>query len=155
MKYWNASVLILVAGLVFFSAVRGGAQQVTRAQLARALQQCEQDLDASKRQILKLQQALKASDRVMERYQAASDSLIANLKQQLAVQNSVSSLLKLNADTLQAMVNDYGKKLNEINRLYIKELKKQTRPWFLTLNGLKGLIYGLLLGGIIGGVMAM
>ena len=155
MKYWNASVLILVAGLVFFSAVRGGAQQVTRAQLARALQQCEQDLDASKRQILKLQQALKASDRVMERYQATSDSLIANLKQQLAVQDSVSSLLKLNADTLQAMVNDYGKKLDEINRLYIKELKKQTRPWFLTLNGLKGLIYGLLLGGIIGGVMAM
>ncbi len=155
MRHLAHQMLLLITGIFVLATTPVAAQQVTRAQLARALQECEQDLEASKQQILKLQQALKASNQVMERYQAVSDSLLSNLKQQLTIQDSVSSLLKMNADTLQAMVADYSKKLDEINRLYIKELKKQSHPWFLTLNGLKGLIYGLLLGGIVGGVLAM
>lgn len=144
---------------IFFLLLVGPAQlfsqQVTKAQLARALSECEADLEASKLQIRKLSDALQATDALIDQHRAVSDSLISNLRQQLVIQDSVSVLLKINADTLQTMVQDFRKKLDEVDRLYISELKKQTRPWYLTGHGLKGLIYGVFIGGALGLVFSL
>ncbi len=126
------------------------AQQVTKAQLAKALQECEQDFDAGKRQIKILNNALNSTNTLIDRQSAISDSLITNLRGQLALQDSVTLLLKANADTLHLMVTDYSKKLDEVNSLYIRELKKRGRPWFLSGNGLQGLSYGLFIGAALG-----
>lgn len=126
------------------------AQEVTRAQLAQALQECEQDLQTGKQQIEILRNALQDTDQMIDNRKAISDSLIVNLRQQLFIQDSVTILLKANADTLQRMVVDYRQKLDEVNNLYIHELKNQTRPWFLTGNGLKGLSYGAFIGAALG-----
>ncbi len=126
------------------------AQQVTKAQLAKALQECEQDFQAGKQQIEILSKALKATNHLIDRQTAVSDSLITNLRTQLVLQDSVTTLLKANADTLHMMVTDYNKKLDEVNSLYIRELKKRSRPWFLSGNGLQGLSYGLFIGAALG-----
>lgn len=126
------------------------AQDVTRAELAQALQECEQDLQTSQQQIEILRSALQNTDQMIEQRKNISDSLIVNLSQQLFLQDSVTALLKVNADTLQRMVVDYSQKINEVNKLYIQELKKQTRPWFLSANGLKGLSYGAFIGAALG-----
>lgn len=145
MKVQRLFVLIL-----FLFACQSMAQQVTKAQLAKALQECEQDSEAGKRQIEILSNALNSTNQLIERRSAVSDSLIGNLHRQLALQDSVTLLLKANADTLHLMVVDYSKKLDEVNGLYIRELKKQGRPWFLSGNGLTGLSYGLFIGGALG-----
>ena len=139
--------------LLFF--MNGQAQQVTRAQLAEALQSCEQDLDSSRTQIEVLRDALNKTQLLIDTRKNVSDSLISNLRYQIIVQDSITGLLKTNSDTLQMMIVDYRDKLDEVNNLYISELKKQTRPWFLSQNGLKGLSYGLFIGAALGLIFAV
>lgn len=135
--------------------MNGQAQQVTRAQLAEALQSCEQDLDSSRTQIEVLRDALNKTQLLIDTRKNVSDSLISNLRYQIIVQDSITGLLKTNSDTLQMMIVDYRDKLDEVNNLYISELKKQTRPWFLSQNGLKGLSYGLFIGAALGLIFAV
>ncbi|GEM_PF-2910059 len=149
------TVLMSLIFLLLVNSAQLFSQQVTKAQLAKALSECEADLEVSKQQIRKLSDALQATDNLIERHRAVSDSLISNLRQQLFIQDSVSALLKINADTLQTMVRDFQKKLDEVDRLYISELKKQSRPWYLTGHGLKGLIYGVFIGGALGLVFSL
>ncbi|HID39936.1 MAG TPA: hypothetical protein EYP36_10550 [Calditrichaeota bacterium] len=126
------------------------AQTVTKRQLAEELKKCDLALKASQEQIKVLSMALRATDSLMLAHRAATDRLIQNLHDRLVVQDSITTLMQVNADTLQAMVRDYKSKLEEVDRLYIAELKKQTKPWFLTGNGLKGLVYGVFIGGALG-----
>lgn len=128
---------------------------MTRAQLAQALRECEQDLEASQRQVEILQTALTNTDTLLEQRKALSDSLISNLKEQLSLQDSVTLMFKINSDTLQLMLVDYRQKLEQVNQLYVQELKKQTRPWFLSGNGLKGLSYGVFVGAALGLVFGL
>jgi len=151
--WYNFLVSLLVVSFAQIHQLQ--AQTVSRAQLAAALRECENDLQASRLQIEQLQKALKASDELAGKWRSVSDSLIQNLRAQLTNQDSVTLLLKMNSDTLQTMVNDYRQKLDEIDRLYISELRRQSRPWFLTGNGLKGLIYGVLLGAVMGGLFTV
>ncbi len=141
--------LHFLLSFLFFSGTLA-AQQVSKAQLAKALQECEQDFEAGKQQIKILNNALNSTNQLINRHSAVSDSLITNLRSQLALQDSVTLLLKANADTLHLMVTDYSKKLDDVNSLYIRELKKRGRPWFLSGNGLTGLSYGLFVGGALG-----
>ena len=112
-------------------------------------------LKASQEKIKTLSSALQATDSLMLVHRAATDSLIQNLRARLAVQDSITSLMRVNSDTLQAMVSDYKAKLEEVDQLYIAELKKQTRPWFLTGDGLKGLVYGVFIGGALGLIFSL
>ena len=131
------------------------AQTVTKRQLAEELKKCDQMLKASQEKIKTLSSALQATDSLMLVHRAATDSLIRNLRARLAVQDSITSLMRMNSDTLQAMVRDYKAKLEEVDQLYIAELKKQTRPWFLTGDGLKGLVYGVFIGGALGLIFSL
>lgn len=144
------SINSLIIACLFILPFVLTAQDVTRAELAQALQECEQDLQTSRQQIEVLRSALQDTDQMIEQRKAISDSLIANLRQQLFIQDSVTTLLKINADTLHSMVVDYSQKLDEVNKLYVHELKKQSRPWFLSANGLKGLSYGAFIGAALG-----
>ena len=146
MKFFNPLYFVWLLILPFVLI----AQDVTREELAQALQECELDLQSSRQQIEILRSALQSTDQMIEQRKSISDSLIVNLRQQLFLQDSVTNLLKVNVDTLQRMVVDYSQKLDEVNTLYIHELKRQTRPWFLSANGLKGLSYGAFIGAALG-----
>jgi septal ring factor EnvC (AmiA/AmiB activator) len=150
LKHIFNTIAVLLVLLSFASA-----QQVTKAELVKALKACEQDLDSAKVQIRTLSDALEDTNRLIDKRATISDSLIANLKYQLFLQDSVTALFKANTDTLQRMVADYSQKLDEVNKLYVHELERQTRPWFLTGNGLKGLSYGLFVGAALGLVFAV
>jgi len=141
--------LFVVSGL-FVITSNAAAQQVSRRQLISALKSCERDLQKSKQHILNLSTALAASDSLLASYRSVTDSLTQNLKKRLFLQDSIARLMQMNADTLQRMVKDYSKKLAQVDRLYINELKKKSRPWFFTGNGLKGLLYGVFVGGALG-----
>lgn len=143
-------IYISISMMVALFLVPLYGQQATRAQLAEALAGCEQDLDTARRQISQLQAALQNSNELIGRRQQISDSLLANLRLQLVLQDSVQALFTANNDTLQKMVVDYREKLNQIDALYIKELKEKSRPWYLTWKGLQGLSYGLFSGAAIG-----
>ncbi len=143
----NRTVRIL---LVLLFSVPLLAQQPGKAELARALQQSESELETCRQTVRTLQNALTETDMLLSARKSVSDSLLSNLRKQLSVQDSVTILLKTNSDTLQRMVLDYSDKLDEINRLYVHELKQQTRPWFFTDNGLKGLMYGIFVGAALG-----
>ena len=144
------SIKSIFIACVFILPFTLHAQDITRAELAQALLECEQDLNASQQQIEILRSALQSTNQMIDQRKAISDSLIINLRQQLFLQDSVTTLLKINADTFQRMVVDYSEKLDEVNKLYIHELKKQARPWFLSANGLKGLSYGAFIGAALG-----
>ncbi len=140
-----------VAMSIFFMlTVTAFAQQPGRAELAKALQQSESELETCRQTVRTLQNALSETDALITARKSVSDSLLTNLRKQLFLQDSVTILLKTNSDTLQRMVLDYSGKLDEINRLYVHELKRQTRPWFFTGNGLKGLMYGVFVGAALG-----
>ena len=152
MKFRNFAFFFFL--ILFWMQIVTG-QQVTREELARELKKCDLALQESQQQILVLSRALKASDSLLFRHQAATDSLIQNLKSRLFLQDSITTLMKINSDTLHAMIRDYSAKLDEVDSLYISELKKQTRPWFLTGNGLKGLVNGVFVGGVLGLTVAI
>ena len=149
------SPLIIIIIIAALGTNKLQAQQVSARELAKALKECESDLDASKLQIKSLHGALEATDEIILKRKIVADSLFTNLKSQLFFQDSIAILMKMNADTLQLMVRDYSNKLDEVNELYIKELRKQSRPWFLTGNGLKGLFYGVFIGGALGVTFAV
>jgi hypothetical protein len=90
------------------------------------------------------------TDELWQTRKMYTDSLIFNLKSELTVQDSITGLLKANADTLDLMVKDYGQKLDEVSNLYLKELRRQTKPWFFQSTGLKGFFYGVVIGGAAG-----
>ena len=122
----------------------------TRAQLRQALSECEADLQASLQKIEALSQALQSTDVLLKTRQNLMDSLLTNLQSQIKTQELIRNRLQMNADTLQTMVNDYQKKLDEIADLYRKELEKSSRPWILTKKGLQGFTTGILIGGAVG-----
>lgn len=126
------------------------AQQVTTQQLAKALQECERDLKASNLQVSTLKKALDSTSELIQKRQLFADSLILNMKQQIAVQGEISRRLQMNADTLQIMVNDYDQKLDEVAELYKKELQRQSRSWFFTGSGWQGFSTGILAGLLVG-----
>ena len=126
------------------------AQQVTAQQLARALAECQDDVKSCMLLNDSLQNALIQTDELWQTRKTYTDSLIFNLKSELTVQDSITGLLKANADTLDLMVKDYGQKLDEVSNLYLKELRQQTKPWFLQSTGLKGFFYGVVIGGAAG-----
>ncbi len=134
--------------LLFLGLNQGFAQTTT--QLRQALKNCEKDLNISLDKIERLESALKETSQLAERRKAVSDSLIHNLQNQIRLQSAINQKLQANADTLQIMIKDYDKKINEIAKLYRKELQKKARPWFLTWNGLQGFATGVLVGGAIG-----
>jgi len=144
------SVIVLVVSLIILSVQNTQAQQVTAHQLAKALSGCQHDLAACALKVDSLQRALKETQLLWGKRRAYTDSLTADLKAQLSLQDSISFLMRANSDTLGLMVKDYERKINEVNRLYIKELRKQSRSWFLTSRGLKGFFYGLFVGGALG-----
>jgi len=141
-------ILFIIFSLLLLNSLF--AQTVTKQQLVEELKKCDQALQISRKKIKVLSQALKSTDSLMLAHRAATDRLIQNLHDRLAVQDSITTLMQVNSDTLQAMVRDYKSKLEEVDQLYIAELKKQTKPWFLTGNGLKGLVYGVFIGGALG-----
>ena len=122
----------------------------TREQLRQALNECEQDLQTSLQKIEALTRALQETDTLVAKRQMILDSLIQNLQRQIETQALIRARLQSNADTLQLMVNDYQKKLDEVADLYRKELKKSSRPWILTRQGLQGFTTGILIGGALG-----
>lgn len=122
----------------------------TREQLRQALNECEQDLQASLQKIEALTNALHETDALVAKRQMILDSLIQNLQQQIETQALIRARLQSNADTLQLMVNNYQKKLDEVADLYRRELKKSSRPWILTRQGLQGFTTGILIGGALG-----
>ena len=77
------------------------------------------------------------------------DSLTINLKDQLAVQSSISLIMRASADTLGIVVSNYEDKLSEVSQLYLDELYKQGKPWYLTGKGLKGFFYGVFIGSVL------
>ena len=131
------------------------AHQVNAQELAKALRQCETELDSARIVIDNLRKALRTTEELYIRRIAYADSLSEHLTSQLNVQQSISGLLKSNTDTLQSMVRDYSKKLDEVDELYIKELRKQSRSWFLTEKGLKGFLYGAFIGSATGIAVAI
>ncbi len=145
-----SSAIILIVSLIILPVQDTQAQQVTAHQLAKALSGCKQDLAACSLKVNSLRKALKETQSLWEKRKAYTDNLTADLKAQLSLQDSISFLMRANSDTLGLMVKDYERKIDEVNRLYIKELRKQTRPWFLTSRGLKGFFYGLFVGGALG-----
>jgi len=148
-------ILIVVAGLLAVLLVTqnfGWAQNrtVTAADLAKALKECESDLTTASQQISSLRLALNETNQLIDKRKAVADSLIRNLKLQLSIQDSVTTLFRANSDTLQLMVRDYSTKLDEISKLYLHELSRQKQPWYLTKSGLQGLFNGLIMGGAAG-----
>ncbi len=141
---------MMIIFLLFWFSTPLPAQQPGKADLAHALQQSEAELETCRQTVRTLQQALNETDALISARKEVSDSLLSNLRKQLLVQDSVTVLLKTNGDTLQRMVLDYNDKLGELNRLYVHELNQQTRPWFFTGNGLKGLMYGVFVGAALG-----
>ncbi|MHB2155867.1 hypothetical protein ACX8XN_15910 [Calditrichota bacterium GD2] len=125
-----------------------GAQ--TREELKRALSECEADLQVSLQKIETLTRALETTDQLIQKKEQALDSLLANLQRQIETQTLIRAKLQLNADTLQLMVSDYQQKLDEVADLYRKELKKSSRPWIFTRQGLQGFTTGILIGGALG-----
>ncbi len=142
--------IILLVSLISLSVTNTHAQQVTPNQLAKALSTCQKDLSACTLKVDSLRKALKQTQSLWEMRKAYTDSLTANLKTQLSPQDSISFLMRANSDTLGLMVKNYERKIDEVNRLYIKELRRQSRPWFLTKRGLKGFFYGVFVGGALG-----
>ncbi len=148
MRFKSLLIIFLLVGI---------SQSVaqTTAQLKQALKGCEKDLNASLDKIEQLENALKATTQLSERRKALSDSLINNLQNQIRLQAAINSRLKANADTLQLMVKDYDRKLNEVAELYRKELQKKSRPWFFSWNGLQGFATGVLIGGALGVIFSL
>jgi len=126
------------------------AQTATEQKLYKALQASEADLDRCRDLVDSLRTALVRTNRLWEQRKDYTDSLVTNLKDQIGVQNSIGSLLQANADTLDAMVHDYSQKLDSVSTLYVKQLRKQDRSWFLTWNGIKGFFSGVVIGGAFG-----
>ncbi len=126
------------------------AQQPSRAQLKQALAECEQDLEASLQKVEQLEQALQTTSSLIDQRQALADSLINALKLQIDNYVELQKHLQMNADTLQSMVVDYRKKLDEVAKFYRKELQKDQRPWFFSMKGWKGFATGILIGGAVG-----
>ncbi len=124
--------------------------QVSAHRLGAALKECEQDLKQASHYIDSLRQALIETRQLWEARKTATDSLIQALQTQLNLQTRVSQRFQANADTLNLMVQDYAHKLDELNRLYIRELKRRGRPWYLSGKGLSGFMYGLFIGGALG-----
>jgi len=147
MKILSLSI-IFITSLSFVGNL--SAQQVTAQQLARALAECQDDVKSCMLLNDSLQNALVQTDELWQTRKMYTDSLIFNLKSEMTVQDSITGLLKANADTLDLMVKDYGQKLDEVSNLYLKELRRQTKPWFLQSTGLKGFFYGVLIGGAAG-----
>ncbi len=131
--------IIMILAVVQLSA----SAQPGAAELAGALEQSEAELEICRDIVDSLQRSLKKTETLYESRNEVADTLVSNLRQQKAVQDSAITLLKQNADTLDLMVEDYAAKLDELNNLYVKELEKSTRPWFLTRKGLTGMLYGL------------
>ncbi|RMG67272.1 MAG: hypothetical protein D6715_05175 [Calditrichaeota bacterium] len=128
----------------------GAFAQVSSRQLGQALKDCEQDLQQATHYIDSLRNALQATEQLWSARKAATDSLIHNLESQLSLQAKIARRFQANADTLDLMVQDYAAKLDELNRLYIRELKRRGKPWFLSGKGLTGFMYGLFIGGALG-----
>ena len=126
------------------------AQTVTAQQLARALAECQEDVKSCMLLNDSLQNALIQTDELWQKRKMYTDSLVINLKSELLTQDSITVLLKANADTMDVMVRDYSQKLEEVSNLYVKELQRQTKPWFFQSTGLKGFFYGVLIGGAAG-----
>ncbi|MHB2147984.1 hypothetical protein ACX8XP_02890 [Calditrichota bacterium LG25] len=122
----------------------------TREELRRALAECEADLQISLHKIETLTRALETTDELIQKKEQALDSLLANLQRQIETQALIRAKLQSNADTLQLMVSDYQQKLDEVADLYRKELKKSSRPWIFTRQGLQGFTTGILIGGALG-----
>jgi len=149
----NRYLLLLFTALLFVISLHAGeiaAQSVTAQELAKALKECEDDLGKSKKMVIKLQHALQQTDTIFDKRKTYTDSLVSNLKSQLDTQDSISVLMKANADTMHLMIEDYGKKLDEVSDLYVKVLQTQGRPWWLNSKGWKGFFYGILIGGAVG-----
>ena len=125
----------------------------TKTELAQSLLSCEDDLDSCRLLLRKNRNAYDSLLYLYERRIMLSDSVAGTLRSQLQVQDSITHLLKANSDTLEVMVNDYNDKLNEIDKLYSKTLQHQSRPWLFTGKGFQGLLYGVVIGGLVTAVM--
>ncbi|MDI6792418.1 MAG: hypothetical protein QME81_06060 [bacterium] len=152
MKRYIFVVSVLLFCQIILTSSQIYAQTVNCKQLAEALEGCEDDLDLCRSKVISLSKALESTEKLYQNRMVSADSLIENLKHQLLTQDSITTLLEANSDTLQMMVKDYSDKLDEVNELYIKELKREARPWFLTRSGLKGLVNGVLIGGALGAI---
>ncbi len=146
----NRFVVGLVVLLMIPNISRTQNRVVTAADLAKALKECESDLDIARFQIGSLRTALDETNKLIDKRRVIADSLIKNLTQQLAIQDSAMTLFRTNSDSLELMIHDYSTKLDEINKLYLKELSRQKQPWYLSRAGLKGLFNGFLVGGAVG-----
>lgn len=146
----NIVLLFFITICLIFQSTDLDAQGVTAQELARALSECQQDLVQCMTKNDSLQQALVETENLWESRKNYTDSLGVNLKAQLSFQDSITTLLKANTDTLDIIVKDYSQKLDEVSNLYIRELRRQTNPWFLQKTGLKGFFYGILFGGAAG-----
>ena len=88
--------------------------------------------------------------RPAKKAQANADSLIANLEQKTHLQDSIVTLLKKNADTLDVMIKDYRDMVEKLNKKYVDEVKGKAKPWFLHSKGWYGFIIGIVTMGSIG-----
>ena len=150
MKKNKIIILFCIINIIMLLLNTVDAQQPTRSELINYLRECEDDLEKAITIADSLKIALKETKKLYEIRRQVADSLVENLNNQLFIQDSVSILMRTNADTLKLMVDDYGKMLDKVNKLYIKELERQKNPWWLSKRGLTGLVYGVLLGGAIG-----
>ena len=143
----STTTLLMVLMILLYVHVQPLLSQ-TKAELAKAILSCEDDLDSCRLVLLKNRNAYDSLYYLYERRILLSDSVAGTLRAQLKVQDSITYLLKANSDTLQTMVNDYTGKLNELDKLYSKTLQQQSRPWLFTGKGFEGLLYGILIGGL-------
>ena len=152
---------ILIIPLIIFSFFLPGgsgliyAQEITANQLADALQNCNQNLKASMLRIDSLKQALKDTEALWEHRKVYTDSLNKSLAAQITIQDSISKLMEANVTIMDSIVVDYSNKFDEINDLYVKELRKQADPWWLNGKGWKGFFYGIFFGGAMGATFAL
>lgn len=151
----NLMLFLAICLLVAADVSSLAAQTATERKLYQALQQSEADLDQCRNLADSLRTALSETQHLWNQRKVYTDSLILNLKAQIGIQGSIDSLLQTNADSLDAMVQDYAKKLDEVSTLYIEQLRQQGKPWYFTWHGWKGFFSGVVIGGAVGLIYAI
>jgi hypothetical protein len=150
MIYLRAVFILAVAAACVGVPLEVQAQTCEQklSQCAQRLDGCTKRNDSCLGRIDSLAGIIRTNQELWDRRIGASDSLTKNLRDQLALQSKINSIMQANVDTLKVMNEDYRKQLDKIDKLYSKELQANAMPWVLTRKGWSGCFWGLLIGAV-------